>query len=501
MVEQVVDYAIIGLDPDGKIHSWNRGAELLKGYSAEEAIGRSFTMLYPEEDRADGLPGRLLEEARSAGRVEHSGWRLRKDRSRFWADVVITALRDDEGRLIGYAKVTKDLTEQHALEVRLRQSEERLRLLVGQVVDYAIIALDPDGVIETWNRGAERMKGYTAEEAIGHNFEMFYPEDDRRAGLPARLLDLARRTGRVEHSGWRVRQDGTRFWGDVVITAMHDDEGRLTGYAKVTRDRTELKALEDAQDAFYAAFNHDFRTPLTAMKGFVDAIREADDPEKREALIRRVELSADRLLGMVEGLVQFATQRAGDTALTLADIDVVQVVRGAVQDLPRELHPHRVRVADDVVIARANGVALHRVMTNLLVNALKYSPPDSPVEVAFSRPRPGRVRLSVSDRGRGIDPRDLEVIFEEFFRGRLAEDDGGTGVGLASARALVEQQEGSITIDSTVGEGTTVVVELLSTRMLKAAAPAQRVPSSSGVSAPVPPRATSSPRATGHASG
>lgn len=486
LVEQVVDYAIIKLDPRGKILTWNRGAERVMGYTAEEAVGRSFTMFYPPEDRRTGVPEQLLAAAREDGRVESAGWRVRKDGTLIWADTILTALHDPDGNLTGYGKVTRDLTEQHELEVALRASEERLRLLVGQVVDYAIIALDSQGVIETWNRGAEQVKGYTAEEAIGRSFAMFYSEMDRRSGLPTRLLTRAREEGRVEHTGWRVRKDGSRFWGDVIITALLDDDGNLTGYAKVTRDRTDLKALEMAQDAFYAAFNHDFRTPLTAMKGFVDAIRDAHDDE-REHLIDRVETSADRLLAMVEGLVHFATQRDGHAELLLADIDLAQVVRSAVEDLPDHLEPDRVRVADDVVIARANGIAMHRVVTNLLVNALKYSHSDTPVHVTFGRPRPGVVRLSVSDHGRGIDPRDIDTIFDEFVRGRLAEDDGGTGVGLASVRELVEQQDGTIAIDSRVGVGTTVSIELSSTRMLKAAAPAQRTASSPSVSAPMAP--------------
>ena len=210
---------------------------------------------------------------------------MRKDGTRFWGDVVITALHDDDGELTGYAKVTRDLTEQHELEVALRSSEERLRLLVGQVVDYAIIALDPQGIIQTWNLGAERVKGYTADEAIGRSFAMFYTDEDRRAGsADAASSRQAREKGRVEHTGWRVRKDGTRFWGDVVITALHDDDGHVTGYAKVTRDRTDAKALEDAQDAFYAAFNHDFRTPITAMKGFIDAIRFSDADEREDLI-------------------------------------------------------------------------------------------------------------------------------------------------------------------------------------------------------------------------
>jgi len=338
LVGQVADYAIIRLDPQGTIQTWNLGAEKLKGYTAREAIGRSFTMFYTEADRRAGLPLSLLTRARDDGRVEHTGWRVRKDGTRFWGDVVITALHDSDGTLTGYGKVTRDLTEQHQLEVALRTSEERLRLLVGQVVDYAIIALDPQGTIETWNLGAERVKGYTAEEAIGRSFTMFYTDEDRRSGLPMRLLAEARRLGRVEHTGWRVRKDGSWFWGDVVITPMYDDARHLTGYAKVTRDRTDLKALEDAQDAFYAAFNHDFRTPITALKGFIDAVRYADDAS-RPGLIDRVEANADRVLEMVEGLVEFARKRVGHASLLLADIDIAQVARGAVRDLSPSLDP------------------------------------------------------------------------------------------------------------------------------------------------------------------
>jgi PAS domain S-box-containing protein len=486
LVGQVSDYAIIALDPQGIIETWNLGAERVKGYTADEAIGRSFTMFYTDEDRRHGLPMELLTAARENGRVEHTGWRVRKDGTRFWADVVITALRDDSGDLSGYAKVTRDLTEQHALEEALRSSEERLRLLVGQVSDYAIIALDPQGIIETWNLGAERVKGYTADEAVGRSFAMFYTEEDRRRGLPLDLLQAARESGRVEHTGWRVRKDGSRFWGDVVITSLHDANGNLSGYAKVTRDRTDVKALEDAQDAFYATFNHDFRTPVTAIKGFVDAIRNADD-ETRAHLIDRVESSADRLLSMVEGLVEFARQRAGQASLLLADIDLSQVARSAVHDLSTHFDPSRVHVADDVALVTANGVAMHRVVTNLVVNALKYSPADSGVDITFSRTRAGYLSMSVTDRGRGIDPDDLGVIFDEFVRGRMAENDGGTGLGLASVRDLVRQQNGTVSIRSEVGVGTTVTVELPSHAALKPSAPSQRSASSSdAVAAPAP---------------
>ena len=460
LVAQVTDCAIISLDPQGLVTSWNAGAERVKQYSCEEAIGLGFAAFYTDEDRRAGLPMQLLRAARASGHVEHAGWRRRKDGSLFWAHVVITALHDAEGREVGFAKMTRDLTEQHHLEVRLRESEERLRLLVGQVVDYAIIALDPQGTVETWNLGAQRLQGYAEDEAVGMSFAAFYTPEDRRDGVPARLLETARCEGRVQHSGWRVRKDGTRFWGEVVLTALHDDSGALSGFAKVTRDRTDYKRLEEAQDAFYAAFRHDFRTPLTSLTGFVEALRDARDDE-RDLLVDRIESSAGRLLTMVEGLVEFASTRAAVADVHLDTIDVTAVVRRAVADLGPELGPDRVLVGDAVALALADGDALHRIVTNLVVNALKYSEPPTAVHVDVGPAADGDgVEVRVRDHGRGIDPRDVDTIFDELERGRLARADGGTGLGLASVRQLVDQLHGTVGLQSVVGAGTTVTVTL-----------------------------------------
>ncbi len=459
VIDQIQDYAIVTLGPDGLIRGWNLGAERVTGYRAEEVLGRSFEIFYPIQDRQSGLPHRLLAEVRSLGRVSHAGWRVRKDGSRFWADVVMTALRDDEGRPTWFVKVTRDLTEQHELQESLRTSEERFRLLVGQVTDYAIIALATDGTIQSWNLGAERVKGWSAEEAIGRSFEMFYSSEDRSVGLPMRLLEEARLTGSARHTGWRMRQDGSRFWAEVVITALHDEQGRLTGYAKVTRDRTDGKVLEEAQDSFYAAFDHDFRTPLTALKGFAEAILEAED-DVRDHLVERISASADHLLEMVEGLMSFATRRGGDLPVNLEAVDLATLSRSVAQDLSPGLDPQRVRVAGGTALAQANWHGMYRVVTNLLVNALKYSPRDTEVVVDFDYTDDGQIRLLVSDAGRGIAEEDVDRIFEAFERGRLAQNDGGTGLGLTSVRDLVHQQHGILWLDSEVGSGTTVTVEL-----------------------------------------
>lgn len=243
---EVTDYAVVALDPRGRITAWNTGAELLQRASAAEVLGRHFSMSYTDEDHATNLPARLLREARKTGRATDQGWRLRQDGTRFFADVVITALHDEDGALTGFAKFTRDRTDQHEVEERLRESEARYRLLVSQVGDYAIIGIDPSGVITSWNSGAVLVKGYSAAEAVGRHISMFYTEEDNAAVLPTRLLEAARADGRVEDQGWRLRKDGSKFWADVVLSVVHDDDGEVTGFAKVTRDVSDRHAAQEA---------------------------------------------------------------------------------------------------------------------------------------------------------------------------------------------------------------------------------------------------------------
>ncbi|HEX8154213.1 MAG TPA: PAS domain S-box protein, partial [Thermoanaerobaculia bacterium] len=254
LVTSVRDYAIFLLDPNGNILTWNAGAQRFKGYTADEIIGRHFSTFYPEEDLRNGKPERELEIARKEGSVTDEGWRIRKDGTRFWANVLITAVYDEEGKLRGFAKVTRDLTRQRETDEKLRQSEEVFRLLVEQVRDYAIFLLDPNGNIATWNAGAQRIKGYMPNEIIGRHFSSFYPEEDILNKKPERELEIATREGRVEDEGWRVRKDGSRFWANVIITALRDEAGVLVGFAKVTRDLTErrltLETLRRSEERF-----------------------------------------------------------------------------------------------------------------------------------------------------------------------------------------------------------------------------------------------------------
>ena len=257
LVSSVTDYAIYLLDPGGRIASWNAGAERIKGYRAGEVVGRHFSMFYVPEDRADGKPERALAAAMRDGRFEGQGWRVRRDGTRFWAEVVVTALRDAGGELKGFAKVTRDIHERHAAEERLRESERRFRMLVQGVTDYAIYMLSPGGEISSWNAGAQRIKGYAEREVLGRNFAMFFTAEDRAAGKPERALETARSTGRFADEGWRLRKDGSRFWVLAVLDAIHDEAGELIGFAKITRDLTQRRATEERvreAQAMLAAF-------------------------------------------------------------------------------------------------------------------------------------------------------------------------------------------------------------------------------------------------------
>src|SRR4051812_7553021 len=267
IVEQAQDYAIFLLDRGGRILSWSPGAQRIKGYAAHEIIGRHFSTFYTQDAIDRRWPQYELEAAAREGRFEDEGWRVRKDGSLFWANVVITALKDEAGEVRGFGKITRDLSERRRNEEMLRESEERFRLLIEGVRDYAIFMLDTQGRVASWNAGAERIKGYRADEIIGEHFRAFYTDEARQRQWPEEELRRARDEGRYEEEGARIRKDGTSFWANVVITPVRDATGTLRGYAKVTRDLTDLKRIESLETAerhmqeFLAVLAHELRNP------------------------------------------------------------------------------------------------------------------------------------------------------------------------------------------------------------------------------------------------
>jgi PAS domain S-box-containing protein len=326
LVNAVKDYAIYLLDREGHVASWNSGAERFKGYTADEIIGHHFSRFYTEEDRARGLPQRALDTAARQGTFEAEGWRVRKDGTRFWTSVVIDPVLDDAGALIGFAKVTRDVTDKRNAEQALRESEQRFRLLVQGVKDYAIYMLDPQGHVTNWNPGAQAIKGYTADEIVGRHFSHFYTEEDQQGGEPARALRMATETGKYEIEAWRVRKDGSRFRAGVLIDSIRDENGTLIGFAKVTRDLTERwhaqQEVERAREAMAQAQKmeavgrltggvaHDFNNFLTIIRASADLLRMPTlSEDKRERYIEAIAETADRAAALTSQLLAFSRRQ------------------------------------------------------------------------------------------------------------------------------------------------------------------------------------------------
>jgi PAS domain S-box-containing protein len=479
LVQSVTDYAIYMLDPAGVVVSWNAGARRFKGYEAEEIIGQHFSRFYTEEDLATDLPKRALHAAEHEGRFEAEGWRVRKDGSTFWANVVIDPIRDGDGNLIGFAKVTRDLTDRRAAQEALRRSEERFRLLVQSVTDYAIYMLDLEGHVVSWNAGAQRFKGYRAEEILGQHFSRFYTDEDRANGLPVRALETARSGGRFEAEGWRVRQDGSRFWANVVIDTVRDPEGTLIGFAKITRDLTERRdaqlALEQAQEAFFQSQKmeaigkltggvaHDFNNLLAAIVGSLDlARRRLAQGGDVSRFIDNAMKAAERGATLTQRMLAFARKQE----LKLETVDPAELVRGMAELLQRTIGTAvRINTQFPLVLraVHADPVQLELALLNLAVNARDAMPNGGRILIAAHEERvelgrdlrPGSyVCLSVTDTGEGMDEATRRRAMEPFFTTKGVGK--GTGLGLSMVHGFVEQCGGKLAIRSQPGEGTTV---------------------------------------------
>jgi PAS domain S-box-containing protein len=495
LVESVRDYAIFMLDSGGRVLTWNAGAERFKGYRAEEIIGQHFSRFYPAEALARGLPEHELAVAKELGAFEDEGWRVRKDGSLFWANVVITAIRNAEGQLLGFAKVTRDLTQRRNHEEALRQSEERFRLLVEGVAEYAIFMLDVNGRVATWNIGAQRIKGYSAEEIIGRHFSIFYPADARDSGWPDYELKMAADKGSFVDNGWRVRKDGTTLWANVTITALRDDAGQLVGYAKLTRDLTESKRVEAVEiasqhrdqileaersarmsaqratrvkDEFLATLSHELRTPLSAILGWTQVLLRGgeSEPARQRRAIEVIDRNARAQVKLIDDLLDLSRIMTGKIRLDLQQVSLATVVEAAVDSARPAADAKNIRlqaILDQVqATVSADGARLQQVVWNLLTNAIKFTPKGGQVQVLFQRVN-SHLELSVSDTGIGIAPSFLPHVFDRFSQrdSSTTRVFGGLGLGLAISKQLVELHGGSIRVTSQgEGLGATFFVEL-----------------------------------------
>ena len=482
LIEAITDYAIYMLDPDGTITSWNAGAKRFKGYDESEILGENFARFYTLKDREAGLPQRALDAARRDGRFESEGWRVRKDGSRFWALAIVDPIRDSSGRLIGFAKITRDLTERRKAENTLRESQEQFRLLVQGVTDYAIYMLSAKGYVSSWNLGAERIKGYAPEEIIGQHFSRFYTDEDQKAGLPQTALETATRAGRFEKEGWRVRKDGTQFFAHVIIDAIYNADGSLLGFAKITRDITErtnaARALEEAREALLQSqkmeaighltggIAHDFNNLLMAIQGSLELLqrRLPEDDPKVARLIDNALQGARRGAALTQRMLAFARRQE----LKLEPIDVGQVVQQMTNLLQSSLGPS-VRIETNfprgLPQAFADANQLELALLNLAINGRDAMPNGGTITIAAATQAdaPGLKEghylcVSVTDTGTGMDEETLHRAMEPFFTTKGVGK--GTGLGLPMVHGMAEQSGGTLFLKSKPGHGTSAELYL-----------------------------------------
>jgi PAS domain S-box-containing protein len=485
LVDGIVDYAIYMLDPSGVVTSWNTGAERLKGYSADEIIGQHFSRFFTKQDRTTGLPTRILEIAAREGRYENEGWRVRKDGSCFQASAVVDAIRSQSGELEGFAKVTRDITESRASLESMRESERQFRLLVSGVKDCALYMLDPNGVVISWNAGAQQIKGYTANEIIGQHFSKFYTERDRAAGVPARALNTAMREGRFEAEGWRVRKSGAMFWANVLIDPIHDEKGDLIGFAKITRDITERRdaqiALRQAQDQrahaqkmdalgqLTGGVAHDFNNLLMVVSGHIQPIKKAlaDDPGLARAA-EAIAIAAQRGATLTRQLLTFSRrQTINPTVIEIGPR--IEAIRSMLASLVGESIKLINAIDSGVWPIRTDANELELALVNLVINARDAMPRGGTVSVTAENVTLSKgstqagiegefVALRVSDTGEGIAPDVLPKVFDPFFTTK--DSDKGSGLGLSQVHGFVHQSGGTADIKSELGRGTVVTLYL-----------------------------------------
>jgi len=499
LVASISDYAIYMMDTEGRISSWNAGAQRFNGFSEKEVLGTSFSRFHTPDDQKAGLAKRALSTALQEGRFECEGWRMRKDGSLFWASVVIDPIYTPDGEHVGFANVTRDITERKRVMEALRESEQSFRLLVQGVIDYAIYMLSPQGLITNWNLGAQRIKGYAPEEVLGTHYRRFFTDDDRAAGVPERALEVAAREGRYESEGWRVRKDGTRFWAHAVVDALYNDDGELLGFAKVTRDNTEQRqaqeSLEQARAALFQAQKmesigqltggvaHDFNNLLAVVSNGIDILRTTPPPASAVRVLDSMRRAVDRGAALTQQLLAFARQQP--LAPTVQQLNrLVLGFEGVLRRAAGPLMRFEMDLDPKLRQASIDEARFEAALLNLVVNARDAMPEGGTLEVttrnvslsanqAGSLPAGDYVRVSVADTGTGMSEEVRQRAFEPFYTTK--EVGKGSGLGLSQVYGFIVQSGGAVTIDTEMGKGTTINLFLPALDESLAEAPAPRV--------------------------
>jgi PAS domain S-box-containing protein len=508
------NFSSIATDDKGVIQLFNVGAERMLGYSAAEVVDRitPADISDPREviARAAALslelgtaitPGFEALAFKASRGIEdiYELTYIRKDGTRFPAIVSVTALRDASLNVIGYLLIGTDNSARKQVEEKLRWTESSFRLMVESVSDYAIVMLDPEGLVASWNTGAQRIKGYPADEILGRHFSVFYPEDDVASGKPQRDLDAVTAGGRHEDEGWRVRKDGSLFWANIVFTAIRDQAGSLRGFAKLTRDLTERNKVEAiltnaravaetanlAKSDFLSSMSHELRSPLNAILGFAQLMESESPPptpSQGESIIQILN-AGWYLLELINEVLDLATIESGRLSMSLEPVllnDLLLECHAMVEPLAQRRNLRMLLPRSDApYCVNADRTRIKQVLINLLSNAIKYNTPGGSVAVECSaNTAAGRVRITVTDTGAGLPPEKVAQLFQPF--NRLGQETGGvegTGIGLVVSKRLVELMAGVIGVESTVGTGSTFWVELLSTAPLTLPSPTDLTPS------------------------
>jgi PAS domain S-box-containing protein len=501
------NFSSIATDAKGVIQVFNVGAERMLGYAAADVLNKITPADISDPQEVIARAGALSRElgtaitpgfdalAFKASRGIEDIYELtyiRKDGSRFPAIVSVTALRDPQSAIIGYLLIGTDNSARKHAEEKLRWTEESFRLMVESVSDYAIVMLDPEGRVGSWNTGAQRIKGFHADEIVGRHFATFYPHEDVLTGKPQRDLDQAAASGRHEDEGWRVRKDGSMFWANIVFTAIRDQGGNLRGFAKLTRDLTARNKIEaaltnakataekanQAKSDFLSSMSHELRSPLNAILGFAQ-LMESDAPPptaSQSESITQILNAGWYLLELINEILDLAAIESGKVSMSLEPVSLNELLlecqamieplaqrRGVRMSFNRSEVQHHVH---------ADRTRIKQVLINLLSNAVKYNSVGGSVVVdCCEKTTTGRIRITVTDTGAGLPPEKLMQLFEPFNRlGQEVAGEEGTGIGLVVSKRLVELMNGVIGAESSIGTGSVFWVELPSTAPLNLAA-------------------------------